>query len=51
MNARHNFRVCEWKKDGKGSHRPDIYGVTPATSTTRFSINVCGVSPTMDKGI
>ena len=36
----HNFRVCEWKKDGEGSHRPDIYGVTPATSTTRFSINV-----------
>ena len=35
----HNFRVCEWKKNGEGAHRPDIYGVTPVTSTTRFSIN------------
>ena len=37
-----NFRVWVWKKDGEGGHRPDIYGVTPATSTTRFSINVWG---------
>ena len=32
----HNFRVCEYNKDGEGSHRPDIYGVKPATPTTRF---------------
>ena len=29
-----NFRVWVWKKDGEGGLRPDIYGVTPATSTT-----------------
>ena len=36
----HNFRICEWKKNGKRSHRPDIYGVTPAIPTARLSINV-----------
>ena len=37
-----NFRVWVWKKGGEGGHRPDIYGVTLATSTTRFPINYWG---------
>ena len=36
-----NFRVWVWKKNDEGGHRP-VAGVTPATSTTRFSINVWG---------
>ena len=35
-----NHRIFVWKKDGEGSHRPDIYGIPHPSTTTRYTVNI-----------
>ena len=35
-----NHRIFVGKKDGEGSHRPEIYGIPHPSTTTRYTVNI-----------